>query len=246
MRRRRLADRENPQLGGGEYSKCSLCHAMHIVHILCHVIYTYIVHFGTLWHTGVARGYNGQLHPNSSQSPIQLHFDKYSTGRTVLSTKGVHNAHVESGDKYSAGQTVLSIKGSAYGVGAFSTMSQWWVGVCKGERNNRLFQKANSDLIQFSLRTRIEHLKLGEIAWAWEYLKTLTVHWKWKLRNQAALKARFAKGSSLQNQQHCGKSLIKFPKAENIYALNSLQVVQTLCCCADSSEVGTFESATKF
>ena len=146
-----------------------------------------------------------QTHPSR-----QFNFTLTNTPLDALCSRQkeytMHMLLVECGDKYSAGQTVLSIKGSAYGVGAFSTMSQWWVGVCKGERNNRLFQKANSDLIQFSLRTRIEHLKLGEIAWAWEYLKTLTVHWKWKLRNQAALKARFAKASSLQNQQHCGKS----------------------------------------
>ena len=209
---------------------CTYC-AMLYIHILCT-----LAHSGTLGWLGGIMVSSTQTHPSR-----QFNFTLTNTPLDALCSRQkeytMHMLLVECGDKYSAGQTVLSIKGSAYGVLAFSTMSQWWVGVCKGERNNRLFQKANSDLIQFSLRTRIEHLKLAEI---------LTVHWKWKLRNQAALKARFAKGSSLQNQQHCGKSLIKFPKAENIYALNSLQVVQTLCCCADSSEVGTFESATKF
>ena len=95
--------------------------SVHCVAMLC----TYCALLGTVWHSlwyVVTREYNGQLHPNSSRSPIQLHFDKYSTGRTVLSIKAVHNAYGESGDKCSAGQTVLSIKGSAHRVGDFSTM----------------------------------------------------------------------------------------------------------------------------
>ena len=90
--------------------------------------------------------------------------------------------------------------------GYFQYNDGWGLGVGLAQRNNRLFQKANSDMIQFSMRTKMEHWKLDEIAWAWEYPTILTVHWKWELQNQSALKARFAKASSLQNQQHCGKS----------------------------------------
>ena len=62
--------------------------------------------------------------------------------------------------------------------GWFQYNDGWGLGVGVAQRNNRLFQKANSDLIQFSMRTKMEHWKLDEIAWAWEYPTILTVHWK--------------------------------------------------------------------
>ena len=140
-----------------------------------------------------------QTHPSR-----QFNFTLTNTPLDALCSRQkeytMHMLLVECGDKYSAGQTVLSIKGSAYGVLAFSTMSQWWVGVCKGERNNRLFQKANSDLIKSSMRPKMEHLIRGWNSLGLRISDNTHSAWKWELQNQAALKARFAKASSLQNQ----------------------------------------------
>ena len=89
---------------------------------------------------------------------------------------------------------------SAHGVGAFSTMLGGGWGWGWRKETIDCFKKQIQTWFSGPMRTKMEHLKLGEIAWAWEYLTILTVHWKWELQNQAALKEVDAKPSWIKGQ----------------------------------------------